>query len=567
MARPRRKVNHLQPAPAPEMPKQRIYNVGGYIRLSVEDSGHPGKDTIEKQRDMILEYINAQPDMRLYELFCDNGRTGMNFERPGFEALMEKVRAGKIDCIVVKDLSRFGRNYLEAGNYLERIFPFLDVRFVAITDSFDTLTAERSGDGYIIPLKNILNSLYSKDISRKVSSALTTKRENGEFIGTWAAYGYRKCAGDKHRIEPDEETAPIVRDIFQWRLSGMSVGKIARKLNEAGIPSPSRYHYLKGDAKSERYANSRWQPPTVKKILEDEVYLGHMVQGRRRSNLREGRKQQNVPKLDWIIVRDTHTPLIDVETFQAVQSMAGERRDNYYDHLGRYDSLGRTPNILKGLLYCADCKRRLSRYKSVTNHGTKRYYVFICPTHSNDPAACPKKYIHETEVVQILWETLHREIELAADMEKLIRQYQRSPIAASRMDAIDQEAADARKALDRAKMFHDSLYQNYVNHMMLEREYLELKKQYKSDMEQARERLEAAERRRSREQQRTERNPWLTAFSRFQNENGLTEEMAHALIERVEVDASNHIAITLRYQDEYRTLLQFLENEGKAVSV
>ena len=156
MARPKRKSNPVLPVPAPVVAAQRIYKTGGYSRLSVEDSGKPGTDTIETQQELIQSYIDAQPDMRLCGLYCDNGRTGTNFERPGFESLMEDVRKGKIDCIVVKDLSRFGRNYLETGNYLMRIFPFLDVRFVAVNDGFDTLTAERSSDGYIIPLKNIM---------------------------------------------------------------------------------------------------------------------------------------------------------------------------------------------------------------------------------------------------------------------------------------------------------------------------------------------------------------------------------------------------------------------------
>ena len=232
MARPKRKVNPLLPVAVSEGPAQRVYQAGGYVRLSVEDSGKPGADTIETQRELIQAYIEAHHDMCLYDLYCDNGQTGTNFDRPGFERLMNDVRAGKIDCIVVKDLSRFGRNYKETGNYLERLFPLLGVRFVAVNDNFDTLTAERSQAGYIVPLKNIINEVYSKDISGKVRSALATKQQNGEFIGSRAAYGYQRCAGDRHRIEPDEGTVPVVRNMFQWRLSGMSYQSIARKLNE-----------------------------------------------------------------------------------------------------------------------------------------------------------------------------------------------------------------------------------------------------------------------------------------------------------------------------------------------
>lgn len=181
MARTKRKINPVIPAAAQNQVKARIYRTGGYVRLSVEDSGKPGADTIETQKAQILSYIEQQPDMTFCGVFCDNGHTGTNFERPAFEQLMDEIRTGKIDCVVVKDLSRFGRNYLETGIYLERLFPYLNVRFIAINDRFDTLTAERSKDGYIIPLKNMINEAYSKDISRKSSSALATKQRNGEL--------------------------------------------------------------------------------------------------------------------------------------------------------------------------------------------------------------------------------------------------------------------------------------------------------------------------------------------------------------------------------------------------
>lgn len=566
MARPKRKENPILPVPAAETPKGRVYRAGGYARLSVEDSGRPGADTIETQSELIRSYIESQPDMQLHALYCDNGQTGTNFERPEFERLMEDVRAGKIDCIVVKDLSRFGRNYLETGNYLERIFPFLGIRFVAVNDHFDTLTAERNADGYIVPLKNMINGAYSKDISRKVGAALATKMRNGDYIGDWGPYGYRRCANDFHRIEPEEETAPVVRDIFQWRLSGMSCLQIARRLNEMGIPSPGRYRYLRGEVKSEWFDKVRWSHQTVKTILRNEVYLGHMVQGRKRSDLSKGQKQHCLPKSEWTIVRDTHAPLIDEETFRAVQKIMEDSRNAFHERLGRYDSLGETLNILRGLVFCADCKRTLVRYKSVTCKGTKLTYLYICPSHSNDPVSCPRKYIHETQLHEILWDTLRREIALAGDMGKLTRQYTRSAKAAGQEASLEREVAAAQQTLDRAERLYDSLYQNYVDHLMTEREYREMKQRYREDMEQARARLDDVTQRQQTILQQTADNPWLTAFGQFQGDAELTEEMAHALIERVEVDADNHVSIILRYRDEYRALARLLEAGGKVAS-
>lgn len=426
-----------------------------------------------------------------------------------------------------------------------------------ITDFFLVLS--------VLNEQHFFNDIYSKDISRKSGSALAIKQQNGEFIGTWAAYGYQKCAGDHHHIEPDEETAPVVLDIFLWRISGMSYQQIARKLNELGVPSPSRYHYLKGDTTSQRYANTKWAVSIVKKILTNEVYLGHMVQGRKRSGFTKGQKQQLVPKSEWVIVRNTHEPLIDEETFHTVQKMTEDAERTYRERLGRHDALGTIPNIFQGLLYCADCKRPLTRYKSVTSNGRKLSYVFICPTHSADLASCPKKYIHETELKAVLWDTLRDEIALAESLSKRVQQYSRSAKAAGRDQMLDREITAAKQGFARAERLYDSLYQNYVDKLMSEQEYMEMKRQYRTDMEQAQVRLEELNRQRQEERQKTEENPWLTACKQYQEATKLTAEMAHALIDRVEIDAENRVSIHLRYQDEYHSLAKLLEKEAVTV--
>lgn len=562
MPRTKRKINPVIPAVTPKQVSARIYRAGGYVRLSVEDSGRPGADTIESQKAQILGYIEQQSDMTLCGVFCDNGHSGTNFERPAFEHLMDEIRTGKIDCVVVKDLSRFGRNYLETGIYLERLFPYLNVRFIAINDCFDTMTAERTKDGYIVPLKNMINEAYSKDISKKSSSALTTKRRNGEFIGSWAPYGYQKSTADRHKLEIDEETAPIVRMIFQWRISGVSYMQIARKLNEQGVPAPAKYHYMKGELKSERLSKSVWHVPIIKKILLSEVYIGNMVQGRNRNALSEGKKMKHVPKNQWIIVQGTHEALIDEKTFYAVQEIMEKDRAVFQERLGTYDALGTIPNIFRGLIFCADCKRPMIRYKNVSAKAGNRYYTYICITHMENPAACPLKGLHETHLIEILWDTLKREIAMAGNMEKMVRKYSRSDRAAAVMESLEQETMEAQRAFDRAWRLHDSLYQSYVDELVTEREYLSMQQQYKADMEQAQLLLNEIKERKAAILKNTAGNPWLTACNSFRGEEVLTEEMVRALVDRIEVDAENHLFITLRYQDEYQALVSTLGEAG-----
>lgn len=566
MARTKRKVNPLTTAPMEPAPEQKAYQTGAYIRLSIEDSGRPGADTLESQEELVLSYIESQPDMQLVDLYCDNGRTGTNFQRPDFDRLMGDVRCGRINCIVVKDLSRFGRNYKETGNYLERIFPFLDVRFVAVSDNFDTLTAERSQDGYIVPLKNIINEAYSKDISRKVSSALAVKQRAGEFIGSWAAYGYRKCDDDKHKIEPDSVTAPIVREIFSLRMGGMSFNKIAKRLSDEKVPTPAQYRREIGQLKTDRYNNARWNIFTIKSIIENPVYLGHTVQGRKKSGVCQGQKQRRTQKSDWIIVENTHDPLIDEDTFRAVQAMSERASKDYKANLGNHGHLETTPNILRGLIFCADCGKPMVRYMQVTNNGKNLYYVYICQTHHADITACPKKYLHETKLKEILWAALQREIELCADTQKLVDEYSHSAATVHQSDMLGHQIATAEHTLSRSKSLFDSLYQNYVDRLMDEREYTELRNQYRAEMEQAQAEIANLEHRQSEQKRQTSDNPWLKTFGQFCGQMELTDELAHALIERVEICSYNRVEVKLRYRDEYQKLVYLLGIAEKAVA-
>ncbi len=528
MARTKRKTNPVIPAAEAPAQAQKQYRAAAYARLSVEDSGKPGADTIEGQKNLLLRFIKNDPTLTLYGLFCDNGKTGTDFQRPEFEKLMEAVKRGEVDCIVVKDLSRFGRNYKETGNYLERIFPFLGVRFIAVNDGFDTLTA------------------------------LAAKQKNGDFIGAWAPYGYRKCPDDPHKLEPGEATAPVVRQIFRWRAEGIGVTQIARRLNDEGVPSPSAYLYNTGVCKTEKYNGVIWYVQTVKNILSRQVYIGHMVQGTKRQSFYENRGQYMKPREDWIVVENTHEPLIDRETFDKVQELAQRKKTEYFDNLGRFTHLKTTENILKGLVYCADCKRPLVRYKNVS-HEKKLWYTFICQTHTNDITSCPKKNIREDVLIPMLLQAVQTQIALAADMEALIRRVNNSPKYRKQTATLQGKLDAAKKSLMRYNGLYDSLYQSYVDQLMTEQEYMTLKRRYKAEAEEAERLIEALTRSQAAEAAHTPENPFLAAFGSFRDADTLTREMAQALIQRVYVDGDSNIEIVFRYRDEYKELCTYLE--------
>ena len=243
------------------------YKTAAYCRLSVEDSGKPGTDTIKAQISMLRSFVQYSPDMELCSVYSDNGCSGRDFSRPAFERMMGDIRSGKINCVVVKDMSRFGRNYLGSGEYIERIFPSLGVRFISLCDGYDSLSSTGDMRYLLLPLKNIINEAYSRDISRKTSAALRAKKEMGEFIGSWAPYGFMRSADDRHRLIPDPETAPVVDEIAELRAGGMSYGSIADLLNSRHIPSPGALLSIRGVVKGKRCKNALWSAKSVGNVL------------------------------------------------------------------------------------------------------------------------------------------------------------------------------------------------------------------------------------------------------------------------------------------------------------
>ena len=304
-----------------------------------------------------------------------------------------------------------------------------------------------------------------------------------------------------------------------------------------------------------------WYIQAVKNILSRQVYIGHMVQGTKRQSFYENRGQYKKPKEEWIVVENTHEPLIDRETFDTVQELAQRRNEEYFENLGRFPRLETTENILKGLVYCADCKRPLVRYKNVS-HEKKLWYTFICQTHTNDITSCPKKNIREDVLSPMLLQAIQTQIALAADMETLIRKANSSPKYRKQTATLQGRLDAAKKTLMRCNGLYDSLYQNYVDRLMTEQEYMTLKRRYKAEAEEAERLIETLTRQQTAEAAHTPENPFLAAFGSFRGADTLTREMAQALIERVYVDGDSNIEIVFRYRDEYKELCTYLEGRG-----
>lgn len=560
MARTKRKQNFITPPVAKPSPQERDYQVGAYVRLSIEDSGKPGTDTIETQQGILMAYIENHPDLRLIDVYCDNGRTGTNFDRPEFERLMTDIRVGRVNCIVVKDLSRFGRNYRESSNYLLRIFPFLGVRFIAVNDHFDTKTAVQTEYGLVMPLKNIINDTYSRDISRKVASAIATKEQNGEFIGVFAPYGYRKSEADRHKLEIDPETAPVIRDIFSMRLQGMGYAAIARHLNERKIPSPGAYLFLCGLSKRPAYRDAIWAVWNIKEILRNEVYLGHLIQGKRtQASYKQARTERFAPPEEWHISRNTHEAIIDDWTFSQAQELAECSKRSYEATLGKADDL-KTPNMFRGLVYCADCGKPLNR-RHVYNRrqdGRVYYYSYLCPTTLQVKGACTPKNLKEQKLLDVVRDTIRSHLNAVSELDRRVSEIWEEKTAAIRAD-VSRKIAEVEHQLSRTMTLMEGLYQRLVDGIITRDEYFELKKHYQDQYCETKEHHQALK---SREDEILRCGPGNSMFSvcRPQYEvSELSEELVHALIARIDVHDSNRLDIKLVYQDEFLAVARFLE--------
>ena len=544
------------PSPAP------TYLAVGYARLSIfETRDRADSEALQNQKELLRQYIVNAPELQLVGIFEDNGQTGTNFDRAGFETMMETVRSGRANCIVVKDLSRFGRDYVEAGNYLEHIFPFMGVRFISISDGYDSADAT-TADCLTVALKNMVNQMYSKDISRKSGSVLREKMRRGEFIGAFASYGYRKDPADGHRIVIDPEAAGVVREIFRRKLEGQSDTAITRWLNTAGVPSPGCYRYQKGIILDKRFARYKpWIVKSVKNILRNEVYLGCMVQGRRRSEFYAGRPDKRLPRDEWTVVENTHEPIISREDFDAVQAICAERNTAYHARLGKYDHLGKRENILKGLVYCSDCGRTMVRYKQVS-HGKRVSYYYQCPSYAAmlEKSGCSYKFLREDLLLDSLEQVIQKEIEQAVDMTALAKR-----LSARASSKADQGALMLKKLnaqLERVEGTRRNAMRDYLGGQMAQADYELLKECCMGEAEELKKQIfDLREQQRYRSETLTEKNPWLAAFGGLGRPFHLTKELAASLIERVTIYGNNRVEILLRFHDEREQLLAAVGEE------
>ncbi len=446
--------------------KLQSFNVAVYIRLSREDGDKEESDSVGNQRKLILNYLKDKADFVLHDIYIDDGFSGTNFNRPAFQKMISDIEAGTVNCVIVKDLSRFGRDYIDTGKYLERYFPDNDVRFISLTDNIDS--AKQAYD-MLLPIKNIFNEQYARDISKKVNASMKTKQKAGEFIGAFTSYGYKKSPVNKNKLVVDEYAANVVRRIFSLYLQGFGKQSIAKLLNAEGIPCPSEYKKLNG----ENYKNPNrldttyyWTYSTIRQILKNEMYIGNMVQGKKHQHMRG--RQRPIDREDWIVVKNTHESIIDLETWNKVQHLlAIQHRDL---------DLETNKNIFAGFLKCGDCGRSMMKNSwKLVNGG--RTYSFYCGTYKrNGKNFCAPHTLPYHILESVVLEDLNLIIQQVTDLRELVQSQINANIAVKK--SMDAELFRLRSELDKVRKMKKSLYEDYKEQLISKDELITYREDY-----------------------------------------------------------------------------------------
>ena len=528
---------------------ERVFHAAAYVRLSVEDNRYSKEcESIEMQQYMVEKFIAEQPDMILYKAYVDNGETGTNFERPGFEEMMDDVRGRAVDCIVVKDLSRFGRNYVETGYYLEKIFPYLDVRFIALNDGYDTLKGD--GNELVLSLKNLINDFYAKDISRKIKSSLETKQKNGEFIGARSPYGYRKSPEDRHKLIPDPEVVPIVREIFERRLNGEGYTFIARTLNERGVPNPALWHYRNGYGKKEPEGHGRlWNDFTVRRITKDPVYLGHLVQKKWETSINRGTAAVRLPEEEQVVVKNTHEPIITQEIFDKV-NLYGEKCRQEYMARQNPDSVAEE-NCFRGLMVCKDCGAKMARKRYKVKN--VKVYAYECRTYieNGDIMGCTHKCVRVADLEKCVLKGLEAQIALALDIERLLKRIHTRPEYKEKLREFSRKKNSLGQKLRRITMLKGTLFESYSDHVLDMDEYLSMKAEYDAEENALKAELEKTEaEEKAFVQAYSLDNEWIKKLKKYRGLKSLTGEMMREFVKCIYVSGYDQVEIVWNFCDE-----------------
>ena len=527
---------------------EKPYSADIYLRLSKEDGDKEESDSIQNQRALILDFLRNHPDIQIHKIRIDDGRSGVDFNRPAFIEMIEDVKAGLVNCIICKDFSRFSRNYIEAGKYIQVLFPQKGVRFIAVTDGYDSSKVQGYTGNIIVPFKNMINDAYCADISMKVRSHLEIKRKKGDFVGAFAVYGYTKDESNKSKLVIDDFAADVVRDIFKYKLEGISAQGIADKLNANGVLSPMEYKKFIGLRYNTTFkvnTTAKWQSVTVKRILTNPVYIGVLEQGKQTKPNYKIRKSNAVPKEKWVRVENAHESIIEKTIFETIQELL--KMDT------KAVTKGGKVFPLSGVIICGDCGGGMIR-KTNTKNGV-RYAYYICREHRANKDYCSSHRISATACENAVLLALQIHSKSILDMEQVLSTAENMAYTQDGVKKLTARLEAKQEEIRRNNDFRLSLYESYREGVLRKNDFINFKASYDAKIKDAEdvilqlqadiEQLAASE---------TQNHGWIDKFRQSVNLPALERKTVAELIEKVSVYEGGKIDVGFRYYNEFLKL-------------
>jgi len=537
-----------------------LWKVAIYIRLSRED-GNDESYSVTNQRQRLTAYLESlmlEEEMELVDTYVDDGFTGTDSDRDDFQRLLEDIDKGKVNCVIVKDLSRLSRNDWECKRYLQHLFVVKNIRFISL--ELPKLDSYKNPDDVYemgVSIQSMYNENHCRETSIKVRGTFNAKRKKGEFIGAFAPFGYMKDPGDKHYLIVDNEAAPIVRDIFHWFVyDGMSKNGIVRKLISMDIPCPAAYKRQHGM----KYCNPAivdnkplWSARSITAILTNQMYLGHMVQGKQKVKSYKVHTRINTPENEWFIVEDTHEPIIDREVFDKAQELM-QRDTRTAPQTGQLYPFS-------GFLRCADCGKSMGRRTS------KNLVYYACKTNT-ERGVCTRHSIRHDKLEKIVLEAIQKQVALIDDMAQLIDDINNAPVVRTISKRLTASLKLRRQELEKITGLRTGLYMDWKNGDITRDEYHNMKREFEEKEQQLKQDIaNLEEENQDMAQGVTSSNPYFDAFLKHKNIQSLDRGIITELIKVIHVHEGGDLTIDFNFADQHRRIIEFIENNRKELTV
>lgn len=554
-----------------EEKKTAMLLAGVYARLSIEDEDDEEQNSIGNQKKIALDYLKDKDDIAVTEYYVDNGYTGMNFSRPDFQRMMNDLRSGKINCVIVKDISRLGRHFVMTSEFVEKIFPMMGVRLICINDDYDSFDENCDSASLLLPFKMVMNDSYVKDISKKIRSSISAKMDSGEYLPSASSipYGYIRNP-EQNTFDIDEEVAPVVVRIFEMRANGVALNAIAKALNEEGIPCPGKLRYLRGITKAAKYENALWIHGTLRKILMDQVYIGNRVHGRvKRDKL--GMEKTRRSEEEWQVIENAHQPIISQELFDKVQEAMNEAaaKRNAYKQQEAPETDHR--EVFREKVYCGDCGSMMRGCKGLgraNEDGERKAFIYYdCGKFlDSGRAVCSAHYVRQEEIMDTLRNALDTQLCAAIDFEALVKEVQAMPKVVHYESSMKNQLTSIQSKRRHMELRLEQLIVDLTDGLIDKQEYAYAKQKYNEEYEHLLEeenRLFASSRRLGNIVASSDK--WIRTLKEYRSIPDIDRKAVDFLVKRIKIYPGKRIELILNYEDPFRLVSEYLEQIPEVV--